>query len=106
MKELTVPPAGLRDPNALEMLRVWIAEKELHCTLRAGLYQDGTSVPEAEAWGVILADAIRHISIALEVRYGIGRSKTVEEIKWFLLKELGEPSSAVYGAFVQPKTAQ
>lgn len=38
MDALGIPPAAVRDANALELARVWIAEQGLHCSLRVGLY--------------------------------------------------------------------
>ncbi len=44
MDALGIPPAALRDANALELARVWIAEQGLHCSLKVGLYAgDGVS---------------------------------------------------------------
>jgi len=36
--ERVIPDAALRDPNSMEMLRVWIAEKSLWCSLRVGIW--------------------------------------------------------------------
>jgi hypothetical protein len=33
MKTLVIPPAAQRDPNSIQMISGWIAEKGLHCTL-------------------------------------------------------------------------
>jgi hypothetical protein len=37
MDALGIPPAALRDGAALELARVWIAERGLHCSLKVGL---------------------------------------------------------------------
>ncbi|MCA0356781.1 MAG: DUF5076 domain-containing protein [Proteobacteria bacterium] len=60
-----LPPAALRDPNAVELARVWIAEHGLHCSLRCGLYAERDVVMETTAWGIILADMAGHIADAL-----------------------------------------
>jgi hypothetical protein len=33
MNERPIPEAAMRDEDALEMLRVWIAEKKRHCSI-------------------------------------------------------------------------
>lgn len=40
MKPLVIPPAAQRDEKAIQMLSAWIAEKEQHCTIRIGFWQD------------------------------------------------------------------
>jgi hypothetical protein len=51
MDALGIPPAALRDNDALEVARVWIAEQGLHCSLRVGLYADDDVSTEIAAWG-------------------------------------------------------
>jgi hypothetical protein len=64
MNELVIPPAAQRDAQSLELMRAWVAEEELHCSLRIGVYED-QGISEEKAWGTILADAARHIANAL-----------------------------------------
>jgi hypothetical protein len=33
MNERPIPVAALRDKSSVEMLRVWIAERKLHCSI-------------------------------------------------------------------------
>ncbi|NIA52694.1 DUF5076 domain-containing protein [Massilia sp. TW-1] len=37
MDERPIPPAALQDPNAMEMLRVWVAGGQLHCSLKVSM---------------------------------------------------------------------
>lgn len=64
MNALGIPPAALRDAEALELARVWIAERGLHCSLRGRLYADAGVSGETTAWGVILADMAGHVADA------------------------------------------
>ena len=66
-----VPEAALRDPDAVELARVWVAEEGLHCSLKIGMYHESTDVDERRAWGTILADMTRHIANALRDAYGL-----------------------------------
>lgn len=60
MRTLVIPPAAQRNENSIQMISGWIAEKGLHCTLNIGMWgADGRNEPAA--WGVLLADVIRHI---------------------------------------------
>jgi hypothetical protein len=71
MDALGIPPAAVRDADALELARVWIAERGLHCSLKVGIYAaDGVS-RETAAWGVILADLAGHVADALSAE-GLG----------------------------------
>jgi len=49
MKELVIPPPAERDSGSVEMIRAWIAEKGLHCTINVGVYRDNVVHDEATA---------------------------------------------------------
>jgi hypothetical protein len=57
-KYLDIPPAASRDKASFEVLRVWIAEKGQHVSIRSGAWEDPF------AWGIVLADLARHIALA------------------------------------------
>ena len=97
-KSLPVPPQAARDPQAQEMIRAWIADKGLHCSLQVGFWQD-QNLNEAWAWGILLADVVRHVSNALEDSYGIDPRETVEAIKVSFLIEIQKPTSGHRGRF-------
>jgi hypothetical protein len=65
MDALTIPPAALRDNGSIEIARIWIAERGLHCSLKFGLYADEGIARETSAWGIILADLAGHVADAL-----------------------------------------
>ncbi|OKO81156.1 DUF5076 domain-containing protein [Bradyrhizobium sp. NAS96.2] len=100
MHEMTVPAAALRDPESIEVLRVWIAEKSLWCSIKVGMYRETMNVSEEKAWGTILADATRHIANALAKGYEADASITIERIRQALLDELADPTSKVSGDFI------
>lgn len=54
MNERPIPPAAQMDIDAVEMLRAWVAEQQLHCSLKIGMYRDGMGIDEELAWGTIL----------------------------------------------------
>jgi hypothetical protein len=98
MRTLVIPPAAQRDENAIQMLSAWIAERGLHCTLNIGMWHaDGK--PEAPAWGILLADVIRHIASAIREEHGTDAEATIQAVLDSLHKELEEPTSKVKGGF-------
>jgi hypothetical protein len=102
--ERPIPEAALRDKDAVEMLRVWIAEKQLQCSMKVGMYQETMKIPEGRAWGVILADVTRHVAIAMESGYSANRTEVIQEIRDSFLKELEKPTSNATGEFVKRPT--
>jgi hypothetical protein len=96
---MPIPEAAIRDPNSVEMLRAWVAEHGLHCSLKIGMYEED-GIDEARAWGILLSDVMRHISRAFSVEFNRDEAKTLEDIKGYLLAELEKPTSAASGKFV------
>jgi hypothetical protein len=81
------------------MLRVWIAEQQLHCSIKIGMYQETMKIPEGVAWGIILADVTRHVAAALATGYSIDESSVVRDIELSFLRELSAPTSDATGDF-------
>ncbi|WP_102766252.1 DUF5076 domain-containing protein [Kinneretia aquatilis] len=98
MKTLVIPPAAQRDENSIQMLSAWIAEKGFHCTLNIGHF-DVHDHNEAEAWGIYLADLVRHIGNARAERRGVPAAETVAAVVAALSNELDLPTSKVVGEF-------
>jgi hypothetical protein len=98
MRPLVVPPAAQRDENAIQMLSAWIAEEGLHCTLNVGMWH-AQGRPEAESWGIVLADVVRHLANALHEDLGSDVSKSIDEIVASLIRELEDPTSEAEGEF-------
>lgn len=101
LNQRPIPEPALRDPDAVEMLRVWIAENKLHCSLKIGMYRESMNIPEERAWGTILADVARHVANALKAGYSVDSSEALLKIQESFLKELDLPSSAAVGDFVR-----
>ena len=80
------------------MLSAWIAEKGLHCTLNVGMWQ-AQGLSEANSWGILLADVVRHLANALEEQQGPDAEASTKQIVEALLKELDEPTSKAKGGF-------
>lgn len=101
-KALPIPPQAEADAASIEMVRVWIANRGLHCSLNVGVYSDNPGVDERIAWGIILADLTRHAASALRWQFSdCSESENIKTIVNSLLKELGVPSSRVEGGFFE-----
>ncbi len=91
-KSLPMPPPATHDPRSQEMIRAWIGEKGLHCSLRIGFWDD-QDLNEPSAWGVLLADVARHVANAL----GKDVRETIQAIKEGFLTEIDRPTSKYTG---------
>ncbi|OHT18792.1 DUF5076 domain-containing protein [Edaphosphingomonas haloaromaticamans] len=100
MDERLIPAAALRDNDAWEPLRVWVAERKLHCSIKVGVYEENGPLPEDAAWGIILADVANHIADALAKEGLRDRDAAIREIFRSFVSELGEPTSETSGDFV------
>ena len=98
MRTLTIPPAAQRDPDAIQMLSAWVAESGLHCTLNFGMWEaNGRNEPKA--WGILLADVVRHIANAHQSEFGRAPEETVATVVASLESELDSPTSKASGEF-------
>jgi len=103
MKSIGIPPAALEDEKSVEMARVWVAQKGLHCVLNIGTYRD-SKIREARAWGVMLADMARHIGDALAAEgFEEDAASALEEVRRAMAQELDAPTSAASGEFRRTK---
>jgi len=93
MTALGLPPAALRDADALELARVWIAERGLHCALRVGLYTGNGASGEITAWGLILADMAGHVADALSAEGMGSRTDLLEALAERFNQEVASPTS-------------
>jgi uncharacterized protein (DUF2267 family) len=98
MRTLVIPPAAQRDENAIQMLSAWIAENGLHCTLNVGMWH-AHGKPEAPAWGILLADVVRHIANAIRDEHGTDAAAIINAVVRALHEELDNPTSKAKGEF-------
>ncbi len=97
MDTMSIPSAALRDQDSVELMRVWIAEQGLHCSLKVGMYAKDGPDKEIAAWGIILADLTQHIADALNAE-GLGsRAELFESLVDAFGQEVSEPTSARSG---------
>ena len=91
--QLLVPPDAEGDAKASEVLRAWIAKGDLHCTLRPTIW------PDPGNWGILLADAARHVAAALQEHSGRSPIESLARIRALFNAELDTPSTERDGGF-------
>ena len=92
-REIPIPPGALQDPDSRELVRAWVANNSLHCSLNFGNWGDD----EAIGWGVLLSDIARHIADALFEEHAIDRKETLERLREVFNDELDEPTTPTTG---------
>lgn len=85
--ELCAPPDVENDPNAVEILRIWVAEGVLQLSVDISVYES------VEDYGVLLAGLGNHYVNAMT----IGSDKKKDDVLASLLKKIGQK----YKAFEQ-----
>jgi Domain of unknown function (DUF5076) len=93
-RQLMIPPEAHTASEAIEVLRAWIADQRLHCSLLP------TAFDEPDAWGILLADVAHHIADGLAEATGRDAAETLETIRAMFNAELSEPTDEPQGGFL------
>ncbi len=99
MKPLKEPPAARTSKEAVELLRAWIIDKGLQCSLSLEHFGD----QEAVFWGILLSDIARHVADGLFKAQGILPEETLRTIRTHFDQEIDSPTAPVSGAFEKPQ---
>jgi hypothetical protein len=89
--QLDIPDIALQDPSSFELLRVWIANKGQHVSLRTAVWNDPF------AYGIMLCDLMKHIANAYHQNEGRDRLETFQRIKAGMDAELASPTDRPIG---------
>jgi Domain of unknown function (DUF5076) len=90
-RELLIPEIAQGNPNSFEILRVWIANKNQHCSIQVGIWEDSA------AWGIFLSDLAHHIVNAYEPQNELERVTILERIKMGFDLEIDSPTGSIEG---------
>lgn len=93
--QLAIPPMAKADPKSFELIRAWVAQGDLHVSLQLGGWEDPT------AWGVVLADVLRHVANFYEEKKGIDPEETIARVKAAFDAEVESPTDEAEGGLVQ-----
>lgn len=84
--ELRIPDLALSDQESFEIIRVWIANKDQHCTIKMGVWENPA------AWGILLADLARHIANTFEIESRSQKTIALQKIIEAFDVELRSPT--------------
>ena len=98
MRELSIPGAVQRDQKSVEMIRVWVAEGSQWTSLNTDLFKD-RKFEETWAWGMFLADTVRHLANAMTAENGGDKTQVMKQILDAMNEELDKPTTDIKGGF-------
>jgi hypothetical protein len=97
LHELRVPPDAHHTPEAAEILRGWLIDQRLQCSILPGAF------PEPFGWGILLADVAHHIANALAETPGVDREQMLRDIARAFNVEMRTPTDEHSGGYVEPE---
>ncbi|MCP5150519.1 MAG: DUF5076 domain-containing protein [Ectothiorhodospiraceae bacterium] len=100
MHELEIPPAARRDDRSVELVRAWVAEGAQWISLNPHLFRD-RDFAEEDAWGMFLADTVRHLARAIGAASDAPAAEVEHRIHAALERELARPTSTVRGGYLE-----
>lgn len=102
IRSLDTPQEIDGDPNATEMIRVWLAHDDVHLTLLLGMWADAedSDVEEGEAWGNLLADVALHVAHGMAQSHAWDRRETLARIRRAFLENLDYQERKLKGKYV------
>jgi hypothetical protein len=87
MHELKLPSEALNDPDALELLRVWLRRDAQGFAFRTEVWGDPA------LWGLLLVDLARHIAYSYSKRHGENSELVLSRIKAGFYAEWSSPTN-------------
>jgi hypothetical protein len=84
--QLDIPAAAISDPDSFEIVRVWVANKGLHVSLLAAVWDDPAH------YGIMLSDLMNHIANAYHQNEGRDRNAVIQRINEGMKAEMESPT--------------
>jgi hypothetical protein len=88
--ELKIPDAAKTDPQAAEILRIWLAGGAQHVSLKTAVWDDPA------AWGLMLADLARHVANSYTA-HGVDYDTTLKRVVQGFQLEMQSPTDEARG---------
>jgi hypothetical protein len=95
MRELPIPPDAQTTQNSVELIRSWVIDGKLQCSLFPTIWAD-----RPETWGMLLADVARHISNAASEQGKHTKQQILQSIASRFASEIAKPTDEHEGDFV------
>jgi hypothetical protein len=96
IKELIRPPAADKAKNATELIRAWLVDNDLLCSLNVGVFGDNEKI----VWGILLSDVARHVADAIEREKGVPAKESLVQIASSFDYEMRTPTAETKGNFI------
>ena len=93
--ELVIPPKAASNSEAVEFIRAWKVGEALHISL------NHTAWKQPAAWGIALADIVRHFADACEKSQGWPREEIIKQVVAMFSAELENPTDKPTGKFLK-----
>jgi|SRR6185369_2706485 hypothetical protein len=93
MNELAPPPKTKDNPEAIELVRAWIVDNGLQCSLNIG----GFGENELTTWGILLSDVARHVANAHQQLNGSNAAENLKTIAEHFNVEIKTPTAPASG---------
>ena len=93
MNELAPPPKAKDNPQAIELVRAWIVDNGLQCSLNIG----GFGEHELTTWGILLSDVARHVANAHQQLNGSDAATNLKTIAVHFNQEIDSPTAPATG---------
>lgn len=95
--ELPIPDEASETDAAHELMRGWLIDNRLVCSLFPSAFEDPA------VWGVLLADIANHVANALAECEGADRGEVLAAIRRAFEVEMKSPTDEHTGQFVDPR---
>ena len=86
--ELAYPDDAKNHDESIEVLRAWVIDKHLQCSINVAVFSDHTQ------WGVFLSDLAHHIATGLNQVHGVDGRETLKAIVTRFQNEMFEQDAA------------
>ncbi|WP_444901156.1 DUF5076 domain-containing protein [Microbulbifer sp. SSSA007] len=100
MNELEIPPAAVQDENSVELIRAFVANGAQWTSINPHLFRNH-EFQEEKAWGIFLADTIKHLASAISESKKVDGYDVIVDIVEALNNELDLSTSDVQGGYLK-----
>ena len=84
VRQLHMPDDVETATEAIEVLRGWVIDKHLQCSISASVFADHAQ------WGVLLADLAQHIAGAMHEVHQVDQQETLQKIVTAFTSAVGD----------------
>jgi hypothetical protein len=90
------PIEGKLPANAVELLRAWLVDGNLHCQLNIGPADEDATV----VFAILLSDVARHVADVVQQTQGIPAAETLNKLRQHFSAELNAAAAYPEGGLV------